>query len=301
MKKARAGLVGTLVGLAALTGIVLVQAPLASDAKRARTKADIFLLPPPRELKLMALGYDSALCDLLWAKLLVEYGRHWAEKRTLEHADLVRLLDGILVLDKNFLPIYRYVDTLLVYRPPKGDIEDARAARAYLERGTREQPRDPAVWLHYGEFVSYLGPAWLESEDERNVWRREGALAIVHAVELGARADRSLGAVVLLSRAGERDAARRALERAYAVAEDDESRADIQRQLERLQVTESVEERERRRLLVERRRIRSMPFVTPTLFLLLGPTNAPLACLGPGSAARPECPRDWTAALAKTQ
>ncbi len=295
--KLGAKLLGGLVLATSLATIAAVQPGLAADAKRTHTKADIFLLPPPRELKVMALGYDSALCDVLWAKLLIEYGRHWSERRTLEHADLTRFLDGLLVLDKDFAPIYRYADTLLVYRPLKGEREDAIAARAYLEQGTRNRPRDPNVWLHYGEFVAYLGYAWLEPH-EQEAWRRDGALAIIHAVELGAKGDRGLGAAVLLSRSGERDAARRSLERAYAIAEDDSSRAEIQRQLERLEATESVEERERRRLLVERRKAKTMPFVSPTTFLLLGPINPRLGCLGPGSAARPECPGSWTAALA---
>jgi hypothetical protein len=102
-----------------------------------------------------------------------------------------------------------------------------------------------------------------------------------------------------LNRAGEREAARTALERAYAVAEDDETREDIRRQLERIQTSATADERERRRLLVERRRARTFPSLSTTSFLLLGPTKSPLACLGPGSSARPECPPTWSSALAK--
>lgn len=298
MSKVATWVLGALVTSAALAGIGFVQPHLAADAKKARTKADIFLLPPARELKVMAIGYDSALCDVLWAKLLIEYGRHWQERRVLEHADLRRFLDGILELDRDFLPIYKYADTLLVYRPPKGEREDAIAAREYLERGTREHPKDPAIWLHYGEFVSYLGPSWLD-ESERDAWYRDGALAVVHAVELGAKADRTLAAASLLNRAGEREAARTALERAYAVAEDQETREDIRRQLERIQTSATADERERRRLLLERRRVRTFPSLSTTSFLLLGPTKSPLACLGPGSSARPECPSSWSDAFAK--
>lgn len=298
MKAVAPWLLGGLVASAALVGIAFGQPRLAADAKKARSKADIFLLPPARELKVMALGYDSAVCDVLWAKLLIEYGRHWQEHRVLEHADLRRFLDGILELDHDFLPIYRYADTLLVYRPPRGEREDAIAAREYLERGTREHPKDPNIWLHYGEFVSYLGPTWM-NEDERASWYRDGALAVVHAVELGAKADRSLAAVSLLNQAGEREAARTALERAYAVAEDDETREGIRWQLERIQASAAADERERRRLLVERRRARSFPSLSTTTFLLLGPTKSPLSCLGPGSSARPECPTTWSAELAK--
>jgi len=292
----KTALVGALVAGAAVVGIVFGQARLVADAARARTKADIFYLPPAHQLKRMTLGYDAAACDILWAKLLVEYGRHWSEHRNLERADLVRFLDGLLVLDKDFAPIYRYVDTLFVYRPLKGEREDALAARRYLEEGTRLRPRDPNVWLHYGEFVSYLGVAWLD-EGEREAWRRDGALAIVHAVELGAKPDRTLAAVTLLNRAGEREAARRALERAYAVAEDDDTRESVRFQLDKLHAAGQADERERHRLVIERRRSKTMPFIPTTGFLLLGPPKSPLACVGPGSSARPECPTDWTAAV----
>ncbi|MBL9111615.1 MAG: hypothetical protein JNM74_20195 [Myxococcales bacterium] len=295
----RAGVVGVLVGVLSVAGIAAGQGRLAAEHARTKTKADIFYLPPASQLKRMTLGYDSAACDILWAKLLVEYGRHWSEHRELEHNDLVRFLDGLLVLDKDFVPIYRYVDTLLVYRPLKGERRDAEAARRYLEEGTRLRPRDPNVWLHYGEFVSYLGPAWLDDETEREAWRRDGALAIVNAVELGAKADRTLAAVSLLGRAGEREAARKALERAYAVADDDDTRDRVRAQLDKLDASAHADERERRRLAIEKRRVRALPFVSPTTFLLVGPGSSPLACVGPGSSARPECPTDWTTALAE--
>lgn len=293
----RLTLIGGLVATLSVAGIAFGQGALAADAARVRVKADIFYLPPANQLKRLTLGYDAAACDILWAKLLVEYGRHWSEKRTLEHEDLVRFLDGLLALDKDFAPIYKYVDTLLVYRPPKGELKDAVAARDYLREGTRLHPRDPNVWLHYGEFVAYLAPGWLATEEEREPWRREGALAIVHAVELGAKVDRTLAAVTLLNRSGEREAALRALERAYAVADDDETRESVRFQLDKVKASTQADERERRRLVIERKRSKLMPFTSTTMFLLLGPPKSPLACVGPGSRARPECPADWPAAL----
>lgn len=295
---ARGAWVGGLVVAASIAGIVLTQAPLAAASADLKVKSDIFYLPPPAQLKRMTLGYDAAACDVLWAKLLVEYGRHWSEKRELGHDDTVRFLDGLLALDPDFPPLYRYVDTLLVYRPLKGDRADAIAARRYLEEGTRLHPRDPNVWLHYGEFVSFLGFGWVE-ESEREEWRRTGALAMVHAVELGAKEDRTLAAVSLLNEAGEHEAARRALERAYAVADDEETRASLRVQLDRLDASAHADERDRKLLFVERRRSKTMPFVSPAQFLLLGPPKKPLACIGPGSSARTDCPPDWTAALEK--
>jgi len=296
---ARGVAVSALVAVASVVGITFGQARLANDVARLKVKSDIFYLPPASQLKRMTLGYDAAACDLLWAKLLIEYGRHWSEKRTLDHDDVVRFLDGLIALDHDFAPIYRYVDTLLVYRPMKGEREDAIAARRYLEEGTRIHPRDPKVWLHYGEFVGYLGVAWLE-EHERDAWRRDGALAVVRAVELGAKEDRTLAAVTLLNRSGEHEAARRALERAYAVADDEETRYSIRVKLDRLAANEQADERDRHRLLIERKRARAMPFLTAPAFLLIGPPRSPLVCVGPGSSARAECPPDWTSAAANT-
>ena len=136
-----------------------------------------------------------------------------------------------------------------------------------------------------------------DDETERETWRRDGALAIVHAVELGAKADRTLAAVSLLGRAGEREAARKALERAYAVADDDDTRDRVRAQLDKLDASAHADERERRRLAIEKRRVRTLPFVSPTTFLLVGPGSSPLTCVGPGSSARPECPTDWATAL----
>ena len=300
MRAWKAAVVGVVTTVAAVAGIALTQASLANDLAKVKVKADIFYLPPAGQLKRMTLGYDSAACDILWSKLLIEYGRHWSERRTLEHEDLVRFLDGLVALDPNFPPLYNFVDTVLVYRPLKGDREDALAARKYLEEGTRLHPRDPKIWLHYGEFLAYLGHGWVE-ESEREEWRRTGALAIVHAVELGAKEDRTLAAVTLLNGAGEHEAARRALERAYAVADDDETRDDIRRQLDKLTANEQSNERDRRRLFIERRRSKSMPFMSAPSFLLLGPTSRPLECVGPGSSARTECATDWPTALAAPQ
>ncbi len=294
---ARWGYVTALLGVLAIAAVALVQPGLVRDAAGQRDKTDLFLLPPPDELRVMSLGYNSALCDILWGQMLVEYGRHWVEKRAFQSVDVQRFLDGLLALDPDFTLVYRYVDTLLVYRPPRGEEEDARAARRYLERGTREHPSDPEMWLRLGEFVAFLGIGWIP-EGERDAWRRDGALAIARSIELGGKANKSLAAASLLSRAGERDAAIRSLERALVMADDEETRQGIRFQLDRLQTAAQAEERERRRLLLERLRVRSFPFLDRSTFLLVGPVRSPLRCVG-GSSDKPDCEGRWEDALAR--
>src|SRR5512141_308437 len=118
------------------TGVVTTRARLTRQFTSVRVKEDVYVYPPPQQLKVATLGYTAATADMLWAQLLVEYGRHWAEKRPFP--DMEKYLDAILELDPSSPVVYRFVDTLLVFRPLRGTEEDAKKARAYLERGLRE-------------------------------------------------------------------------------------------------------------------------------------------------------------------
>jgi hypothetical protein len=204
----------------------------------ATPRDDVYLFPPPGVLKLLTLGYDAAAVDLLWSKLLVEYGTHWQEHRPF--VDVPRYLDAVMALEPSYAPLYRFADTLLCYRPPVGTEADARLARKYLEAGAFGARKDDhEVWLEYGQFVAFIGPSFLSSDEEKDQWRRDGAKAIAHAVELGADPDSSLAAATILSRYGERDAAIRDLERILPLTDDPDTRQQIVLKLELLR--ESVD------------------------------------------------------------
>ena len=199
---------GDLVAIAALcSGIACVAAlrpALAADVHAVRVSEDVVLLPAPRETRLLTLGHRAAAVDVLWGKTLVEYGMHATEKRAF---DVERYLDTILELEPDYAPLFGYLDTLLVYRPPIGTDEDARKTRAYFQRGLAARPYDQKVWLHYGQFMAFLSPSFLKDQAEIDAWKKEGALALTRAVELGADSDNTLSAAALLGKYGENDAA----------------------------------------------------------------------------------------------
>ena len=213
----RDALVATvLLGLAAM-GVGALQPRLARAAHSAGGREEVYVLPPPAQLHAATLGWDAAAVDCIWASLLVDYGSHWAEQH--EFRDTNRYADAILELEPGYPPLYRYVDTMLVYRPLRGTEADARAARGYLERGTREHPDDAGLWLQYGQFVAFIGPSFLSNAEDQGSWRRDGAVAMEHAVELGASPDSALTAASVMSRAGQAAMAIEYLERAYAFTE----------------------------------------------------------------------------------
>jgi hypothetical protein len=286
----------TLLLLAFVAGVARLQPRLASETASIKEREDVYLFPPPAELKVATMGYIAATTDLLWAKLLVEYGIHWSEHRPFP--DLNRYLDAIVALDPRYKTFYEFVDTMLVFRPVHGTEEDARAARAYLERGLAELPYDPDLWVHYGQFIAFLAPSWLTSDAERDRWREEGATALVHAADLGADIDKTLvGSTMLSRRFGENDAAIRALTRAYALAEDEPTRAEIRAKLEVLHANQQRDTAESVIDGVENRWRQDYPFLTRDAFMLMGPVIDPALCAGLAAWERRECKTSWDEAV----
>ena len=127
----------------------------------------------------------------------------------------------------------------------------------------------------------------------------DGAIAIAHAVELGASPDRSIDVASTLHRFGERDAEIRELRRGYALTDDPDRRSEILARLQSLEAAGEREEVEADLKTIEGEWRASYPFLSRGEYLMLGPNVDPLRCAGPGSAASKECARDWSSRLAK--
>jgi hypothetical protein len=289
-----------LVFVTAALGAAAVQPTLARTAHDVKEKDDIYALPPPALLHFSTFGWDAAAVDLLWADLLVEYGTHWSEHR--DFHDVPNYVDAILELEPTYAPVYKFVDTMLAYRPMQGTEEDVRKARAYLERGTRERPNDSAVWEEYGEFLAFLAPSFLHDDTDKDAWRRDGALAIGHAVELGADADRALAASTLLTRAGQMEAAVAYLQRAYAFTEHPSMTVvheAIGRRLDELRASQFIDAANAAARAIEERRRRELPYLTPKEYRLYGPHIDAVRCAGFAASDGPDCARDWDEARAR--
>jgi hypothetical protein len=278
--------------LVAVAGAGVLQPHLAQAAHGVKEQADVYALPPPAELHAATLGWEAAAVDLLWSTLLVEYGSHWSEHR--DFLDVPNYADAILELEPTYAPLYRYVDTMLAYRPLQGTEADVRKARAYLERGTRERPYDSALWMQYGQFLAFIAPSFLHDDSERDAWQRDGAIAVGHAVELGADAERALTAAAVLTRAGKNEVAVHYLERAYAFTEHPSmasAHEAIGRRLAALQANAIRDAADATAGAIDARRALEFPFLTREQYLLLGPRVDPVRCVGPGAFDDPACLR----------
>lgn len=287
---------GAMLAIVGVLGVAVTQPALASALHASKAKDDVYVLPPPTQLRAVGLGHDAALVDLLWAKMVVEYGIHMAERRAF--LDVTRYLDSILELEPDYAPVYQYADTLIVYnRPEGGTVEDAHTARRYLERGIKERPGDANVWLHYAQFLAFISPSFLPPGQELDEWRKEGGLALMKAVDLGADADRSVSAATLLTRYGEKDAAVRSLRRAYALTDDPQQQQLILNKLALLEASEQRELAVADVATIDGERHDRLPFVSRGTFLLLAPIVDPAACAGPQKSGARGCSREWADVL----
>jgi tetratricopeptide (TPR) repeat protein len=278
-----------------VAGVALTQPSLARGIHAAKEREDVYLFPPPAQLEVGTLGYKAATVDMLWVKLRVEYGMHFVEQRPFP--DVTHYMDALLALEPDFAPVFKYADTMVCYHAGNASEEDARKARVYMERGIAARPNDHEVWLRYGQFLAFMSPSYLTSPQEIDAWRSEGAAALQRAVELGDDPDRSIAAANLLDKRGERQAAVRALARAYALTDDEKTRTIIAYKLGQLQADDVKERATHDVAFIEARWRSRWPFVKRGMALLLGPAPDPLACAGPSGAHDPACAVSWDPVL----
>lgn len=282
--------------LVAGTGVALTQPRLAATMHKVKEREDLVAFPPPAQLRAAVLGWDAAAVDLLWSSLLMEYGTHFQEHR--DFLQIPRYIDAILALEPAYGPLYKYVDTMLAYRPMQGHEADARLARQYLERGLVERPQDAALYLKYGQFLAFVGPSFLSQDADCKAWQKAGAEAIGHAVELGADADEALAATTMLTDAGEKREAVRYLENAYAFTEHPSMRVvheAIGRKLAALEATVARDAADAAKQAVTDCWMREMPVVSRDFYLLVGPGIDPARCAGVDAVGAPACARGWDA------
>lgn len=276
----------------AAAALLLVRQRLFDQHRRIQETSDVYVLPPPREVVVLSLGYGAALADLLWAHLLVEQGLHSMEKRRYEN--IVLLLDAINELDPTFREPYRLADALITFNAKTTPIEEVRKARAIMERGVQNRPLDAELWLGLGEFTAFIAPgSYLTDPAEQEKWRVDGAHMLARAAELsGDRSDiawQALGGARYLSKAGQRDAEIRFLRRTLIATDDEELKEKARARLVFLLGEQFDADGAAFAERLYGIRHRDIPYVTRQRYVVLGPPRDPARCAGAARARLPEC------------
>lgn len=282
--------------LIAAVVIAWKQSGLTASFAKLRVNADDYLLPDPNATLVVSLGYRSALADFIFGHVLVAYGLHFSEKRLFEHVG--EYLDAINLLDPKFRDPYRFADTLLTIQPKSPPQAFYRKARAIQERGLKELPYDQELWSTAGQFMAYLAAPWLKDPAESAEYRRVGAQYLMHACDLiGSNQNipyHCITAANLLTKQGDRAAARRSLERLLIMSDDPEIHDLALRKLSGIADQEDIARAKRReqRYLVTAIR-EGMAFLSPFERDVIGPGTDTTACAGREAESSESCASSW--------
>ena len=293
MSRGRAAPVAAIVAaiVVSVAGLDRLRETLTGRIRRVAETSDVYPLPPPEYVRVASLGYRDAVASVLWAATLYQYGDHVSHNRRFEYP--TQYLDTILELDPAFRPAYTFVSTLTTMQVVAPTREQLDRTEKILEAGSRELPHDAQVWGAYAAFLMFEGAQYLD-DGEKMRWRVKGARAAQRAVELGYFMDSlSITGAIFLERAGERDLAIRQLERAYAVAPNDETRDQIAARLRKLQAEEGIA----RLRSVQKAMLRTwrdqFPWASESMFVLVGIHHDALRCAGLAGLAE-TCTPGWT-------
>lgn len=223
-------------------------------------------IPDGRVLRLLALGHDEAMADLIWINALSFYGRYFHLDTDVSWLD--PHIEAIVELDPHFRLVFEWAGAVIMYG---GEInnESVMAANRFLELGVERFPLD---WsLHFMLGVNYAyelvpeTPAEFEQVDE---WRAYGAEQIVIAAGLpNAPPHLDLTAASLLRRRADWDRQIGVYETSYLSVGADQARS-MRRHIETTMLPADAERLVRARHLVNVVRMRPMWGLQPVDFLL---------------------------------
>lgn len=301
---ARADWISAGIAIAALMLAVVSQLPGRAEHAEIKETTETYLLPPPKQLAVMSMGYRAAVADVLWANVLVTQGLRMGERRRFDLA--IEYVDAINELDPKWRDPYRMVDSLVTLQVKAAPLDQVYAVRRILERGVKERPTDAELWLVLGYFVQSIVPnSYLEDDpEEAEKWRREGAEYLFRAAEL-APADaniawQSLGGARVFSEMGRFDRAIEMYNTILATTEDPALRARIETQLLELQRQQRVTGAQlygrARRRAFENLMIEHYPGVSVHQALIMGHPRSVGACAGGGQSvfgSKARCAKSW--------
>jgi tetratricopeptide (TPR) repeat protein len=277
--------------------ISILRTRLVERSQRLRVKSDVYALPSADQLVVASLGYRSALADLLFTSTVISYSIHVQEKRRFEYVG--NYLEAVMTLDPSFRTPFLYADTLVVLQALPARMEEYQKARELLERGMLAFPRDGEIWMNAAMYIAYLAAPHFDDPKLRDQWRLDGARIMAKACEFVDTSERipqqCLAAAAIFSRAGEREASIRFLERLLAVSDDEEVRKIATLSLQRL-----LDEQQKRQVEQRQKRFRDvwredLPFVSKNLVLVLGPRFDPARCAGAAAPSDALCATSWRA------
>jgi tetratricopeptide (TPR) repeat protein len=260
---------------------VLVLASLAFLVRETRLTAftwhlesqryeDIYYLPPANWLPVLSLGFRDAAADLIWCQSMVYFGEELILRGAVKH--VFEYTDAVIALDPDFKQAYRWIGIAAVSRPTGISMADGLRAAKYVERALERWPNDGELHWEYGSLLRFDLAPLLERGPEKDRLLELAAPHLATAASLGAGPPwLALNSASLLERLGRTEQAIRHLEEVYGTVQSEFAKREIEERLAALRTHAFVEALKTATEQFERERTASFAYLTPGLFMLVGP------------------------------
>lgn len=259
--------------------LVISAVAMVSEWARARTttaratwppEIDALYLPPATAMRVASMGHREVVADLLAARANIYFGEQLSQKDA--HRWMEWYLNAIADLDPYFEPIYKRGAVMLTYSTAKMQTANVLSANKLVERGLSVFPDSWELYFQLGFNLAYELPGTVPKDDPRRIpWRKEGMEALRKATLFDEVPTWLPGLVAgMLSKSGEREMAIKHLERVYATTSDEETRSQIQQQLNRLMGEHYARSFEAQVKLLKRIRATRFPYASEAFSLIMG-------------------------------
>ncbi|HEY5928414.1 MAG TPA: hypothetical protein VIV11_42300 [Kofleriaceae bacterium] len=262
--------IGVLVAAAALGGARFARH--AASEMRGDDSVEAPYAPSPSAAPFLSLGYRELAADLLFVRLTGYFGGKDNDAEA-----IASLVEAIIALDPQFERPYEYGARAMTMARTGVDQPIYLRALAVLDKGMKVFTSDWRIPYLAGQI--YTQDLQTSDEQQRRAWDERGTLLVESAIRKPrAPAEAAEWAAVMRTKLGQHERAVQGLREVLLVTSDRSARAALLQKLAELEnknaaelAAELAEDRHR----FEDAWDRDRPFVSRTMYVLLGPRSAP--------------------------
>ncbi len=262
-------LIPVLLLVTAAAGSLELRAAAADHVRETRAYDPRSLVPDPDVVRVLSLGYDRALADILWMRALVylgeEFQHHEGASAVFDHAD------ALLALDPDFKKAYEWIGVVGTYRLGETSTEDYLRTLTYLRRAAERFPDDPKIRWDVGATMVFDQPRAVREDAELSArLESEGLEHVEYAAAHGAAPPWILFTATTKRRElGQTEQALTNLRQMAGIVDDPEVRQQLEQRIVALEAEAATLSRDAELEHLRRRHRSTYPWVPLGLWILV--------------------------------
>lgn len=282
------GVAALLVACSLLT-LVIVNRLYLVEARTARAESvviatgEVLYVPDVRTSRIVGLGYDQAMADLLWIRTLGYFAQHFTSDR--EYRWLEHFIEQIIELDPKFRKVYHWAGANVLYGR-RFTNSNVRLSNRFYKQALDRFPDDYEAAYRLG--LNYYIEMNAKDAEEKRVFKEIGLSYLEMAANRPKAPARIRSLVASISgKLGKQQVAMQYLIDLYLQATDERTKLELKARMDALRdelggddaLLEAAK-------AFEAKRTRLVPYVPTAMFALMGE---------PDSAEQPDV--DWRTLL----